>query len=164
MAASCENSRPRPAPSLPVVRNSWYGAKLEANPSVSTAGTSCPPTSLGLRPATIPGRRPTPPLVAPLIFRRKEYRPGSGGAGRWRGGDGQVIEIAHAQGAPFAIFALFDRIENPARGRAVGSARAAGEIRLPSGARLNGMGKQIIPAGDAVVLELPGGGGLGEVS
>ncbi|NIO14383.1 MAG: hydantoinase B/oxoprolinase family protein, partial [Xanthomonadales bacterium] len=53
--------------------------------------------------------------LSPLIFRRKEYRQGSGGTGKWRGGDGQVIEIAHAEGAPFALFALFDRIDHPAR-------------------------------------------------
>ena len=100
--------------------------------------------------------------IAPLIFRRKEYRPDSGGAGEFRGGDGQVIEIAHAEGAPFAIFALFDRIDNPARGRNGGGEGAAGGIRLASGAKLKGKGKQTVPAGEAVVLELPGGGGLGK--
>ena len=99
--------------------------------------------------------------IAPLIFRRKEFRPGSGGAGKFRGGDGQVIEITHAEGAPFAIFALFDRIDNPARGRNGGGSGAAGDIRLASGAKLKGKGKQIVPAGEAVILELPGGGGYG---
>ena len=55
--------------------------------------------------------------IAPILSRRKEYREGSGGSGRHQGGRGQVIELAHASGAAFAVFALFDRIDHPARGR-----------------------------------------------
>jgi N-methylhydantoinase B len=129
-------------------------------------GTGGRPGRDGLSATSFPsGVRNTPveitESVAPLVFRRKELRPGSGGAGRYRGGDGQVIEIAHAEGAPFAIFALFDRIENPARGRDGGADGAPGRIYLAGGGALNGKGKQVVPAGDAVVLELPGGGGLG---
>ncbi len=129
-------------------------------------GTGGRPGRDGLSATSFPsGVRNTPveitESVAPLIFRRKELRPGSGGAGRWRGGDGQVIEIAHAEGAPFAVFALFDRIAHPARGRNGGADGAPGRIYLARGGALKGKGKQIIPAGDAVVLELPGGGGLG---
>jgi N-methylhydantoinase A/oxoprolinase/acetone carboxylase beta subunit/N-methylhydantoinase B/oxoprolinase/acetone carboxylase alpha subunit len=100
--------------------------------------------------------------VAPVIFWRKEYRVGSGGSGRYRGGDGQIIEIAHAEGAPFAVFALFDRIDHPARGRHGGGDGAPGRIALSDGTLLKGKGKQIIPRGRRLVLELPGGGGLGE--
>jgi len=99
--------------------------------------------------------------IAPVIYRRKMYRDGSGGAGRWCGGDGQIIEIEHSQGAPFAVFALFDRIENPARGRDGGMAGLAGRVHLSDGTRLKGKGKQIVPPGLSLVLELPGGGGLG---
>jgi N-methylhydantoinase A/oxoprolinase/acetone carboxylase beta subunit/N-methylhydantoinase B/oxoprolinase/acetone carboxylase alpha subunit len=131
-----------------------------------SGGAGARPGKDGLSATAFPsGVRNTPveitESIAPLIFRRKEYRPASGGGGRFRGGDGQVIEITHAEGAPFAIFALFDRIDNPARGRNGGGEGAAGGIRLGSGARLKGKGKQIVPAGDAVILELPGGGGYG---
>ncbi|HLY45346.1 MAG TPA: hydantoinase B/oxoprolinase family protein, partial [Stellaceae bacterium] len=34
--------------------------------------------------------------VAPVLFRRREFREGSGGAGRYRGGLGQVIELGGA--------------------------------------------------------------------
>ena len=131
-----------------------------------SGGTGARPGKDGLNATAFPsGVRNTPveitESISPLIFRRKEFRPGSGGAGEFRGGDGQVIEIAHAEGAPFAIFALFDRIDNPARGRNGGGDGAAGGIRLASGAKLRGKGKQVVPAGETVVLELPGGGGLG---
>uniref|UniRef100_UPI002613D839 hydantoinase B/oxoprolinase family protein n=1 Tax=Pelagibius sp. TaxID=1931238 RepID=UPI002613D839 len=100
--------------------------------------------------------------IAPLLYRRKEYRKGSGGAARLRGGDGQVIEIEHSEGAPFALLALFDRIDHPARGRDGGGPGAAGRVALAGGRALKGKGKQIVPAGERLVLELPGGGGLGE--
>ena len=37
----------------------------------------------------------------------------------------------------------------------------AGRVSLGSGAAMKGMGRQIIPAGDRVVIEMPGGGGYG---
>lgn len=85
-------------------------------------------------------------------------------AGRLRGGDSQVVEIEHSEGAPFALLALFDRIDHPARGRDGGSPGAAGRVALANGRALKGKGKgkQIVPAGERLVLELPGGGGLGD--
>jgi N-methylhydantoinase B len=35
-------------------------------------------------------------------------------------------------------------------------------VALGSGPSLKGKGKQVVPAGDSLVLELPGGGGLGD--
>ena len=99
--------------------------------------------------------------LAPVLYHRKEYRPDSGGAGRLRGGLGQVIELGHAEGAPFAVFALFDRIAHPARGRHGGGPGAPGSIALSGGRPLKGKGKQIVPAGETLVLDLPGGGGYG---
>lgn len=131
-----------------------------------SGGTGARPGQDGLSATAFPsGVRNTPveitEAIAPLVFRRKEYREGSGGTGAYRGGDGQVIEIEHRQGAPFAVFALFDRIDHPARGRDGGASGAPGRIALASGTALRGMGKQVVPAGDRLVLELPGGGGLG---
>ena len=99
--------------------------------------------------------------IAPLLYQQKRYRTGSGGDGRWRGGDGQIIEIAHREGAPFAVFALFDRIEHPARGRDGGADGQPGEAMLSDGSKLRGKGKQIVPAGLSLIMKLPGGGGLG---
>jgi len=129
-------------------------------------GTGARPRQDGLSATAFPsGVRCTPveitETIAPVLFRRKEYRPDSGGAGRFRGGLGQVMEIEHADGAPFAVFALFDRIGHPARGRAGGEAGAAGYLGLASGAVLQGKGKQIVPAGDRLIMLMPGGGGYG---
>jgi 5-oxoprolinase (ATP-hydrolysing) len=132
-----------------------------------SGGTGGRPGRPGLSATAFPsGVRNTPveitESVTPLLFVRKELRPGSGGAGLYRGGDGQVIEIGHRENAPFAAFCLFDRIEHPARGRAGGEAGMAGRVKLASGRKLRGKGKQVVPAGDRLLLELPGGGGLGK--
>jgi N-methylhydantoinase B len=99
---------------------------------------------------------------APLVFWRKAFRPGSGGAGEFRGGLGQTIEVGHLAGRPFKVSCLFDRVENPARGRFGGGAGARGSVALGSGARLPAKGRQGVPEGETVVLETPGGGGLGD--
>ena len=98
----------------------------------------------------------------PLYFRRKHYLADSGGAGQWRGGVSQVIEIANREDAPFAISAAtFDRIHTPAQGREGGMAGCKGAARKGSGDALPDKGIHVIPAGDSLVVELPGGGGFG---
>ncbi|MCR9077193.1 MAG: hydantoinase B/oxoprolinase family protein, partial [bacterium] len=57
---------------------------------------------------------------------------------------------------------MLDRIIHPPRGRNGGASGTAGKIYLKSGKTLQGKGRQTIPAGDSVVLEMPGGGGLGD--
>lgn len=100
--------------------------------------------------------------MTPLVFWRKELRQDSGGAGRRRGGLGQTIEVANRRQEPFAIFARFQRVNYPARGRNGGHDGAAGTLRLKSGRQIDRRGTQIIPAGERLVVEMPGGGGLGE--
>jgi N-methylhydantoinase B len=100
--------------------------------------------------------------AAPLVFWRKAYRPGSGGKGRFRGGLGQTLEVGHVDGQAFTVSCLFDRVDHAARGRFGGEPGARGSVRLSSGARLNAKGRQIVPAGQSVIFETPGGGGLGD--
>ncbi|MCC6195808.1 MAG: hydantoinase B/oxoprolinase family protein [Burkholderiales bacterium] len=100
---------------------------------------------------------------APMLVLRKEFRPDSGGAGKHRGGLGQIVEYRDLRGDhPVSFSALFDRVFNPSSGRDGGVAGAPGVVRLGSGARLRSKGFQDIPAGDTLVLELPGGGGYGD--
>ena len=100
--------------------------------------------------------------VAPVVFWRKELRPNSGGAGRQRGGLGQVIEIGTKGEQEFAVNAIFDRVGNPPRGRDGGGDGAPGGVMLKSGTKLRTKGYQVIPANDRLVLLLPGGGGMGD--
>jgi N-methylhydantoinase B len=100
--------------------------------------------------------------VAPVLFRRREFREGSGGPGRYRGGLGQVIELGGADGTPIALLCNFERINNPARGRAGGGLGAPGRVSLASGRPIRAKGRQSVPGGDFIRLELPGGGGFGD--
>jgi N-methylhydantoinase B len=100
--------------------------------------------------------------VGPIIVWRKELREGSGGAGRQRGGLGQVVEIAPTEGHEFFFNAMFDRIEYPARGREGGLDGQSGRARLDDGTVLKAKGRQFVPEGRRLVIELPGGGGYGD--
>ncbi|MEO8442394.1 MAG: hydantoinase B/oxoprolinase family protein, partial [Betaproteobacteria bacterium] len=100
--------------------------------------------------------------LSPVVYWKKEYRPDSGGAGEHRGGLGQIMEIANGEDAPMIISATFDRIVHAARGSAGGKSGGAGRLSLKSGATMRGFGRQVIPAGDRVVVETPGGGGIGD--
>jgi N-methylhydantoinase B len=99
--------------------------------------------------------------IAPVIFRRREFREGSGGAGKYRGGLGQVIELSGADGAPISLLCNFERINNPARGRNGGGTGANGKVTLLSGKPIKAKGRQTVPPRDTIRLELPGGGGFG---
>lgn len=151
-----------------VAGNEDYG---DATPFTVTifhsGGTGARPNGRGLSATAFPSGVKNTPVeitesVAPVIFRQKEFRTGSGGAGKHPGGDGQVIAIDHAENAPFAVFALFDRVKHAARGRQGGGNGAAGRVYLSTGKELAAKGKQIVPAGETLVMELPGGGGLGQ--
>ena len=67
-----------------------------------------------------------------------------------------------AEGADFMLFLSLDRMQHPARGRAGGKSGAAGRVTLSSGKVLPGRGEAVIPAGERLVFETPGGGGHGD--
>jgi N-methylhydantoinase B/oxoprolinase/acetone carboxylase alpha subunit len=100
--------------------------------------------------------------ITPLVIWKKELRQDSGGIGEYRGGLGQTMVVGSREDAPFAILATFDRIHNAPRGRSGGGDGANGVLRLESGSLLKPKGRQVIPAGDRVVLDMPGGGGYGK--
>jgi N-methylhydantoinase B len=100
--------------------------------------------------------------IAPVVFRRREFRDGSGGAGTWRGGLGQVIELGGADGMPINLLCNFERVKHPARGRQGGRHGGAGQVGLLSGKPIRPKGRQTVPPRDVIRLELPGGGGHGD--
>ena len=99
---------------------------------------------------------------SPIIFWRKEFLPDSGGAGEFRGGLGQVFEIGSSEEEVFTISAAtFDRMKNPPRGREGGSPGMKGNAGLTDGSSFNDKAVYRVPPGERILLELPGGGGLG---
>lgn len=132
-------------------------------------GTGARPGKDGLSATAFPsGVRSTPVEIlentAPLVVWRKEYRPDSAGTGQFRGGLGQVMEFGHLRGEAFAVSKMFDRIHHPPRGRDGGGSGAAARVTIKNGTVLRGMGREVIPAGQSMVLETAGGGGRGNSS
>ncbi len=148
------------------------GADLSALQEFSTVifhcgGAGARPNKDGLDVTAFPSGVRTIPVeatetIAPIVFWRREFRPDSGGAGRYRGGLGQVIEIGGADGSPITLLCNCERVHNPARGRMGGSSGAAGKVSLASGGPIRPKGRQTVPPRDRIRLELPGGGGFGD--
>ena len=151
-ARSADAADPRPPVEMLMFNSGGSGARPGLDGLTATAFPS------GVRTMSVEATE----QVGPIIVWRKEIRPGSGGAGRFRGGLGQVIEIGPADGYLFEFSAMFDRVDNPARGRAGGSDGARGAVRLDDGTPFGSKGKQTVPAGRRLILELPGGGGFGD--
>jgi N-methylhydantoinase B len=98
----------------------------------------------------------------PLRVRRYALRPGSGGEGRWRGGDGVVREIELR--AAVRVSLLTERRSIGPYGLAGGGSGARGRNRLVRGGKTTPLpAKVTIDAapGDRVVVETAGGGGFG---
>jgi N-methylhydantoinase B len=148
------------------------GTDANALPEFSTVifhcgGAGARPGKDGLSATSFPSGVRTIPIeatesVAPVVFHRREFRESSGGAGTYRGGLGQVIELGGAGAAPIALLCNFERVRNPARGRDGGAAGAPGAVALRSGRPIRPKGRQTVPPRDVIRLELPGGGGFGD--
>jgi len=136
--------------------------------SIGIGGMGARPTKDGLSSTAFPSGVGAIPVEvteaqSPLLFRRRELAEGPGGEGRQRGGLGTVIEIENTEAAPFSIAcATFDRRHNPARGRAGGANGRVGRVTLASGKILPGKETYVVPAGDCLIAEMPGGGGYGK--
>ena len=133
----------------------------------NSGGMGARPGLDGLSATAFPSGVHTMPIEAtehtgPIVIWRKELRPDSGGDGEFRGGLGQVIEIAATDGHEFDFSAMFDRVNHPPRGRNGGKPGVAGVVKLDDGTRMRPKGWQHVPAGRRLVLELPGGGGYGD--
>ena len=133
----------------------------------NSGGTGARPTADGLDATAFPSGVRTMPVeatenVAPLIIWRKELKPDSGGAGRTRGGVGQIMEFATKGDLEFAVNASFDRIGHAPKGREGGLDGGRGVVTMKSGKILRTKGYQVIPDGDRLILELPGGAGMGD--
>ena len=99
----------------------------------------------------------------PVRLERFEIRRGSGGAGRWCGGDGVVREIRALE--PLTLSLLTGSRLVPPFGLAGGEGGACGKnsLRRADGevASLPGRAAVDLGVGDRVIVETPGGGGYG---
>jgi len=133
----------------------------------NSGGAGARPQFDGLNATAFPSGVMTMPVeatenVGPVLIWRKELRPDSGGAGQYRGGLGQYMEVGAAEGYEFDFQAMFDRVDHPARGRQGGEDGAATTIALDDDSPMKGKGKQFVPHGRKVMLAFPGGAGYGD--
>jgi 5-oxoprolinase (ATP-hydrolysing) len=99
----------------------------------------------------------------PVRVEAHEIRPGSGGAGRWRGGNGATRRIRFLEAMTAAILAGHRRV--PPYGLAGGAPGGLGAnwVERADGSRtmLSFADETAVGAGDVFVIETPGGGGFG---
>lgn len=132
----------------------------------NSGGSGARPASDGLSATAFPSGVMTMPVEAteqagPAIIWRKELRPDSGGAGRYRGGLGQWMEVGAREGYALDFSAMFDRVHHPARGRRGGADGAPTTIAEDDGTPMKGKGRQGVAHGRRVCMGFPGGGGYG---
>ena len=134
---------------------------------VYNGGTGARPTRDGLSATAFPsgvwGSQVEPTeATAPILITRRELLPDSGGAGTYRGGLGQHIELCSATNEDLLAFLSVERIRFAAAGRHGGGAGRPGRLRIGEhGPDLPGKGEFRVPAGKSLILETPGGGGFG---
>jgi N-methylhydantoinase B len=143
------------AAGTPFMVNSFHSGGAGARPHQD--GLSATPFPSGVRNVPVEATE----AITPLVIWRKELRQDSGGPGRQRGGLGQLMEIGSRENAPFGIFARFERVRYPARGRHGGGPGGSGRLSLKSGKELPPKGLSVVPPDDRLVVEMPGGGGMG---
>ncbi len=133
----------------------------------NSGGAGARPALDGLNATAFPSGVMTMPVEAtehagPVIIWRKELRPDSGGAGQYRGGLGQYMEVGARDGHVFDFSAMFDRVNHPARGREGGGAGGATSVALSDGTVMGGKGRFAVALGQHVLMAFPGGGGIGD--
>jgi N-methylhydantoinase B len=143
----------------------WRGPGFMLN-VFQTGGMGARVDKDGLNTTGFPsGLRSTPTEVietmAPLVQRSRELRVDSGGAGRWRGGLGQVTTMAACDQDSWSVNGNVDRVRAAASGVDGGKPGAAGHFGLHAGEDLPVKSRVTLARESVVDVTLPGGGGYG---
>ena len=130
-------------------------------------GTGARPTKDGLNAVGFPSGVAGVPAevlesLSPVVMKRRQLRPDSGGAGTWRGGLGQLTEFARRGSGRWSVSSIADRTVYAAPGLLGGQSGATGEVKLDDGTRLNAKALKDLKEGEIVHVNLPGGGGYGD--
>jgi len=131
----------------------------------AAGGMGARPTKDGLSCHSFPSGIATAPVevietTSPLVIRRKELRPDSGGPGKFRGGLGQTIEVEVRTDETFIVSSLSDRTKFAADGYLGGLQGGYGGFGTSLGTRPNPKLSLKLDPGTRFTLELPGGGGF----
>lgn len=130
---------------------------MGARPNADGLSTTAFPSGVGAVPVE------SAEVAAPLIYHSKEYITDSGGAGEFRGGLSQRLEVGSNTGEDLSLSAAaFERLTDGPEGRQGGQAGSAGKVFLSNGTQIRSKGIFRIPADATLVLQTPGGGGFGD--
>lgn len=100
---------------------------------------------------------------APLLIEKKTIVRGSGGTGRYTGGEGQEVVLRSLHDDELDIIFLTERIEHAAPGLAGGGDGAVGELLVDGVAVSEPKGRMSLAPSSRILLRTPGGGGFGPV-
>ncbi|HLG86658.1 MAG TPA: hydantoinase B/oxoprolinase family protein [Alphaproteobacteria bacterium] len=131
-----------------------YSGGMGARATKPGPSATCYPTGVAAVPVEILE------AAMPIVFDRRELRLGSGGKGRSRGGDGQIIEFHMNTREPWLLNAVPSRLDRGPEGLDGGEAGAGGRF-LVNGKSISEARKITMQPDDVVLLETPGGGGYG---
>ena len=102
----------------------------------------------------------------PVRFERKEFRCDSGGAGQFRGGLGQRVDIRCLSDTPVLVTIRCDRVldsEHAAKGLFGGKPGALGVVMV-NGKQVSPKTDKLLRRNDVLTMETPGGGGYGNAA
>ena len=152
----------------PIWLSVWRGQNPPFTLTIfQVGGTGARPTKDGLNAVGFPSGVAGVPAeviesLSPVVMKRRQLRPDSGGAGTWRGGLGQLTEFTRRGEGRWSVSSIADRTAYAAPGLLGGQSGAAGEVSLNDGTRLNAKALKDLEQGEIVHVNLPGGGGYGD--
>jgi len=130
-------------------------------------GTGARPTKDGLSAVGFPSGVAGVPAeviesLSPVVLKKRQLRPDSGGVGKWRGGLGQLTEFARRGEGRWSVSSIADRTLYAAPGLLGGGSGTEGEVALGDGTGLHAKAMVDLKLDDVVHIKLPGGGGYGD--
>lgn len=131
-----------------------YSGGMGARADKSGLSATCYPTGVAAVPIEV--------LEAsiPIEFTRKEIAPGTGGDGKYRGGDGQYVGFRMRSGNDWLLNALPSRLNSRAEGLLGAGSGEPGQFMI-NGEPSSEAKKLVMQADDEVLMRTPGGGGSG---
>lgn len=99
----------------------------------------------------------------PIFIRHKRLRPGSGGAGKYRGGLGQDVALEIDSDEEIAALFVVERTKFAAPGLDGGGEGGRGFVRI-NGEDVDTRRPHFVRRGDSIDIGTPGGGGFGPAS
>ena len=100
--------------------------------------------------------------ASPLRIWKKELATDSGGAGEFRGGLGQDIEIEVLSKSSVNLSTLADRGKYPPMGILGGENGSLSKVELSDGSHAHLKSREVLKPGELLKLHFPGGGGFGK--